>query len=397
MDTEVLYILIAVAGLLGAGIGWLGKQYWYHRKVRRQATGDAEAILLNKKELLEAMLTKEKDTEQKIHLTRQIEVTDFQLLDLYERSYSRTLQDADLPPLETLMADGRQKLNPKQIDEIDNISNKLDALQPSVSVEDLGFLASAYFYSGRYQKAKNTFDKILSLKPNDLFALNNRATTHIRLGNRKEAVDDINNAIKLFPNNWYSFYNRGIALTQQGRYKEALADYNHALKLRPNEPSVLNNRGTIYLKLKKPGKALVDFNRVLKLRPKDPYIFGNRGATYSLLDRNNEALIDYNSFLQIKPNDPEALYNRGAIHAELQNYKEALSDFKRSLLLKPIAIKLYSIACVQSILGQTDDAISNLEKAINLDSKYREMAKTDKDFDNIRDDPRFKKLIELDK
>lgn len=40
-----------------------------------------------------------------------------------------------------------------------------------------------------------------------------------------------------------------------------------------------------------------------------------------------------------------------------------------------------------------DDAISNLEKAIGLDEKYRQIATTDSDFDNIRDDPRFKKLI----
>ena len=37
-----------------------------------------------------------------------------------------------------------------------------------------------------------------------------------------------------------------------------------------------------------------------------------------------------------------------------------------------------------------------LEKAIDKDNKYREMAETDKDFDNIREDHRFKKLIEED-
>lgn len=34
------------------------------------------------------------------------------------------------------------------------------------------------------------------------------------------------------------------------------------------------------------------------------------------------------------------------------------------------------------------------EKAINLDDKYKEKAKTDSDFNNIRDSQEFKELIE---
>ncbi|MFM8295108.1 MAG: TPR end-of-group domain-containing protein, partial [Microcystaceae cyanobacterium] len=38
-------------------------------------------------------------------------------------------------------------------------------------------------------------------------------------------------------------------------------------------------------------------------------------------------------------------------------------------------------------------AIENLKQAINLDSKYLEMAKTDTNFDKIRKDSRFIHLI----
>ncbi|MFC1950498.1 hypothetical protein ACFLWD_02410 [Chloroflexota bacterium] len=47
-----------------------------------------------------------------------------------------------------------------------------------------------------------------------------------------------------------------------------------------------------------------------------------------------------------------------------------------------------------SLQEKSEDTLTNLEKTIDKDEKYREMAKTDKNFDNIRDDPRFKKLIE---
>jgi hypothetical protein len=38
-------------------------------------------------------------------------------------------------------------------------------------------------------------------------------------------------------------------------------------------------------------------------------------------------------------------------------------------------------------------AVENLEKAISLDEEYRDMAKNDADFDRIREDSRFQKLI----
>ena len=38
-------------------------------------------------------------------------------------------------------------------------------------------------------------------------------------------------------------------------------------------------------------------------------------------------------------------------------------------------------------------AIENLQRAINLDVEYQDMAKTDKDFEQIRGDERFQSLL----
>jgi tetratricopeptide (TPR) repeat protein len=50
---------------------------------------------------------------------------------------------------------------------------------------------------------------------------------------------------------------------------------------------------------------------------------------------------------------------------------------------------LYNLACFESLAGRPDDALAHLTEAIELDSRMREWARTDEDFEAIRDDPRF--------
>jgi tetratricopeptide (TPR) repeat protein len=55
----------------------------------------------------------------------------------------------------------------------------------------------------------------------------------------------------------------------------------------------------------------------------------------------------------------------------------------------------YNKACCYALHSQIDQAIQNLQQAINLNpDKYREMAKTDSDFDSIRSHTRFQALIQ---
>ena len=54
---------------------------------------------------------------------------------------------------------------------------------------------------------------------------------------------------------------------------------------------------------------------------------------------------------------------------------------------------LFNLACAESLLGRTDDALAHLEQSIANDESFRELARTDTDFDAVREDPRFKQLV----
>jgi hypothetical protein len=55
---------------------------------------------------------------------------------------------------------------------------------------------------------------------------------------------------------------------------------------------------------------------------------------------------------------------------------------------------IHSKACRYALQANPENAIANLSRAIALSpDKYREMAKTDSDFDSLRDNEQFQALI----
>ena len=54
---------------------------------------------------------------------------------------------------------------------------------------------------------------------------------------------------------------------------------------------------------------------------------------------------------------------------------------------------LYNVACCESRIGRTDDAIEHLQRAIGVHEPLRSLAAGDSDFDAIREEPAFKALL----
>jgi hypothetical protein len=53
----------------------------------------------------------------------------------------------------------------------------------------------------------------------------------------------------------------------------------------------------------------------------------------------------------------------------------------------------YNLACCESLAGRPADAVEHLRHAIDLSEDCRALAKSDSDFDPIRDEPAFKEVV----
>jgi len=79
---------------------------------------------------------------------------------------------------------------------------------------------------------------------------------------------------------------------------------------------------------------------------------------------------------------------------EAGEYAEAADRGRQLVEAHPqYAGLLYNLACCESLAGRTVDAVDHLGRAIDRSEQFRSYAKDDSDFDPIRDEPGFKKLI----
>jgi len=105
------------------------------------------------------------------------------------------------------------------------------------------------------------------------------------------------------------------------------------------------------------------------------------------------AIVLYQSFVSTNPNSGRAWFNLGlALHYSREHTK-AISAFERAATLgyqKPTAI--YNVACAYAMLNQRDAAFEWLDRALAAGFDSYGNLSWDKDLDNLKSDPRFKRF-----
>jgi Tetratricopeptide repeat len=87
---------------------------------------------------------------------------------------------------------------------------------------------------------------------------------------------------------------------------------------------------------------------------------------------------------------PWEAWLEAAPHLQADRADEAVAVLERALENHPgNGSVLYNLACVEALAGRHDAALAHLGEAVAADPRKREWAKSDSDFDSIRQDSRF--------
>ena len=225
-------------------------------------------------------------------------------------------------------------------------------------------LGNAQMKTGRPIEATASLSKAIQFNLNYAEAYNNRGAVNIKAGLYADAEKDILKAISLKQDYAEAYYNRGILYYQQGQAQNALEQFSKAIAIDKSHQSAYYNKAICLVRLNQKDEARAIAKMAVKLSPDDK-------EAKELLEK-----IDSNNISSIAAPTSNSGTN------DVLNANQKGNDYMRA--------------------GNTQQAIVEYGKAIDLDNKYAEaynnrgtaFGKT-KDYNKAVAD--FTKAIELNK
>lgn len=109
-----------------------------------------------------------------------------------------------------------------------------------------------------------------------------------------------------------------------------------ALQIDPDNISGLSNLGYIYMGRKNYPKAIETYLKVTTLAPRLPDTFFNLGYVYAVTEDYHQAKLMYQRVVELNPPfTDEALFNLAVIHEKLGEYQQCIKNLERAVALNP--------------------------------------------------------------
>lgn len=108
------------------------------------------------------------------------------------------------------------------------------------------------------------------------------------------------------------------------------------------------------------------------------------------------AMADYNKVHEIDVTNSDAWNLKGLIYYRQKNYEKALECVEKSIETNPTdGMSWYNKACYYSLLNHVPEAIEALKRSIEIDVKNAKKAVRDKDFENVKADDGYRRIVEV--
>lgn len=107
------------------------------------------------------------------------------------------------------------------------------------------------------------------------------------------------------------------------------------------------------------------------------------------------ALDDYRKLLKMVPSDDYAVVHIGASLIFMGNVEESIAWHERAAKTDYAYLGNYNLACAAALKGESEKALDYLKKAIETGFTDPQYIEEDKDFESIRELPRFQSLVKF--
>ncbi len=190
------------------------------------------------------------------------------------------------------------------------------------------------------------------------------------------------------------FYDQGNEHLEKDLPK-AIEFYDKAIQANPGLVLAWNNKGYALNQLEKFEEAIPVLVEAIKLDRTLVIALNNFGDSLQGLGKYEEAIATYKESLKLEPENYSSWYGIGTSLYNLQQFEKGIEVADKLIQLDPKNYFYWYIKAVcQSLMGYTQPALETLKEAVTFNpEETQKLAKTNPDFDGLREDEQFKELM----
>ena len=138
------------------------------------------------------------------------------------------------------------------------------------------------------------------------------------------------------------------------------------------------------------GKCLDSLTRVVEPGTRQSRVLYMKGQAYRLAERYDEAIEALEASFELNSSNIHTCLALGWCFKRKNQLGLAVEALQKAVDVdRRSGIAHYNLACYLALLNQTEMALIHLQSAIEIDDSFRELAKTEADFDQIRETDEF--------
>jgi serine/threonine protein kinase/Flp pilus assembly protein TadD len=249
------------------------------------------------------------------------------------------------------------------------------------------FLGGAYNTLGRYDEAIAAMNEAVRLEPNNAGAHSSLARAYwLGKGMVQEAIVELERAVAINPQAGYSYLQLVFLHTLVGNYTRAEDAAKHAIELQEKFISgkeglqvvgAHTRLGYCYYRQGRYDEAIAEYEKELEFL---------KTSDHALRDR---------SLTELEQKLGAAYLRKGDVEQAETHFKNAIRRFEQRLGKgSEDPFTKYYIACLYSLKGDADRALKYLGESLGpLKAINTLRAKSDPDFENLREDHRFREMV----
>ena len=245
-------------------------------------------------------------------------------------------------------------------------------------------------------KADELLDEALLLNPSFSKAHFLKSGVYETRGNLRESFNSIKHAIDLDPADSEALMMISFLYVMIGKPEKAQPYAKHAIVIDPLNPLIYSSEWLLYLSQGKLDKALETSRKIYNLDRDKLLSIWWYARTLSINNRVKEATILFDSLIKNWPDEFHSKIAKATRYAINNDREMALLSITEEVKKAAEMDHLWAwtLADIYSLMGEKNAAIDCLERASkDIFINYPWLSKHDPLLENIRGEPRFKKLM----